>query len=331
MATIAVVLPVFNAESTIRRAVNSILSQTWNDLELVIVNDGSTDGTAEVLSSIDDSRLKVIHADHVGVAEAANLATQSTSAPFVARMDADDWSHPDRLQLQFELLNSEKLDVVGSQVSIVDENGDALESLARYQRWINEETLFEHDILALRFVELPIVNPTILARREYYEPGFRCGDFPEDYDLMLRAAAEGMRFGKVAKVLFEWTDHSRRLTRTHGSFTPDAFMRCRREHLLAGTLNGIEKIDVWGVGKTGKPWIQWLLEQGIEIRNAYDISERRVGKLIHGSLVRHPRQLAAADGTMILIAVGAANAREVIRPQLKKHGYVVGSDAWFVA
>ena len=106
MATIAVVLPVFNAESTIRRAVNSILSQTWNDLELVIVNDGSTDGTAEVLSSIDDSRLKVIHADHVGVAEAANLATQSTSAPFVARMDADDWSHPDRLQLQFELLLS---------------------------------------------------------------------------------------------------------------------------------------------------------------------------------------------------------------------------------
>ena len=246
-------------------------------------------------------------------------------------MDADDWSCPHRLERQFKMLNDANLDVVGSQISIVDENGKPQESLARYQRWINQETLHERDILAFRFVELPIVNPTILARREYFESGFRSGDFPEDYDLMLRAAASGMRFGKVAEVLFEWTDHSRRLTRTHSSFTPDAFMRCRRNHLLAGPLDKIETIDIWGVGKAGKPWIKWLLSQGIQVRNAFDVSERRVGETVHGSLVQHPRQLSVADGTIILVAVGAANAREVIRPQLENQGYVLGKDAWFVA
>ena len=65
--------------------------------------------------------------------------------------------------------------------------------MRRYERWINEETVDGEQISALRFVEFPLVNPTILARRSYFELGFCDSDFPEDYDLMLRAAAHGAR------------------------------------------------------------------------------------------------------------------------------------------
>ena len=122
-------------------------------------------------------------------------------------MDADDFAYPLRIEKQLQLLHEQNLDVVGCQVRIVNESCHVARSMQRYERWINEETIDAQQISALRFVEFPLVNPTILARRGYFEMGFRDSDLPEDYDLMLRATAQGMRFGKVDEVLFDWTDH----------------------------------------------------------------------------------------------------------------------------
>ena len=96
-------------------------------------------------------------------------------------------------------------------------------------------------------------------------------------------------------------------------------------------MRDVADLDIWGVGQTGKPWLRWLQAEKIHVRHAYDIDERKVGKQIHGVHVLHPTRMPAADGTPIVIAVGAANARKLILPQLISHGYVVGGDAWFVA
>ena len=89
MPEVSVVLPVFNAVGTIARAVESILDQTLRDIELVVVDDGSTDDTANVLRAIRDPRLKVVECVHQHVAAAMNTGTQSAVAPFIARMDAE--------------------------------------------------------------------------------------------------------------------------------------------------------------------------------------------------------------------------------------------------
>jgi hypothetical protein len=203
--------------------------------------------------------------------------------------------------------------------------------MRRYERWINVETLKSEQIAALRFVELPLVNPTILARRCYFELGCRDCDLPEDYDLMLRASAAGMRFGKVPEVLFDWSDGPGRLTRTDPRYSAEAFMRCRRMHLLAGPLHGVGAVDLWGVGKTGKPWLRWLQAEGIAVRRAYEVSVRKVGVRIHGVPVAHPDEMPTADGTPLVIAVGAEGARELILPHIASRGYAAGRDAWFVA
>ena len=169
MPEISVVLPVFNAELTIERAARSILDQTLREIELIVLDDGSTDRTVEVARGIDDSRLRLIQCDHRGVAAAANAATEAATAPFIARMDADDFSYPQRLERQLRLLHERNLDVVGCQVRIIDESGEATRAMGRYANWINEETIDGQQIVALRFVELPLVNPTILARRRYFE------------------------------------------------------------------------------------------------------------------------------------------------------------------
>ena len=331
MLEVSVVLPVFNAAQTIARAVSSILDQTLREIELIVVDDGSTDETVAVVRKIRDPRLRVIECSHRRVAATANTATALAAGPLIARMDADDFSYPQRLEKQRQLLHKQHLDVVGSQVRIVDESRRVASSLSRYERWINEETIDGKQISALRFVELPLVNPTILARRSYFELGFCDSDLPEDYDLMLRAAAQDMRFGKVDEVLFDWMDHADRLTRTDARYLSAAFMRCRQLHLLAGPLRDVCRVDLWGVGQTGKPWLRWLQAQNIAVRRGYDVNERKVNETIHGVRIAHPREMPAADGTLLVIAVGAENARKLILPHIESRGYVTGGDAWFVA
>jgi len=331
MPTVSVLLPVYNAADTIGRAVDSILKQTISDLELIIVDDGSTDDLASALAPVNDLRIHLSHATHRGVAAAANAAFEQAQGEYIARMDADDVSHPERLAAQLNLLERVNLDAVGCRVQMLDERRRPVNSMQRYLRWINEETLTEENITALRFVELPLVNPTILAKRSYFELGYREGDFPEDYDLFLRAANQGMRFGKVEQPLFDWTDSPGRLTRSDSRYSPEAFDRCRRQALLAGPLAGVNQIDLWGVGQTGKPWLRWLQEQGFGVRRAYDVAQKKIGQEVRGVGVLSPEAMPPADGTPLLIAVGAAGARELIRPHVEQQGHVVGRDAWFVA
>ena len=331
MPEVSVVLPVFNGARTISRAVRSILDQTLRKIELIVLDDGSTDETVAVIRKLRDPRLKLIQCAHRGVAATANTATELAAAPFIARMDADDFAYPLRLETQLQLLHEQNLDVIGCQVRILNETGRVARSMRRYERWINEETVDGEQISALRFVEFPLVNPTILARRSYFEMGFCDSDLPEDYDLMLRAAAHGMRFGKVDEVLFDWTDHVDRLTRTDSRYTLEAFMRCRQLHLLAGPLRYATRVDLWGVGQTGKPWLRWLQARNVAVRRGYDINERKVNERIHGVQIEHPSEMPVADGTPLVIAVGAEGARELILPQIRSRGYVLGDDAWFVA
>ena len=324
-------LPVYNGARTIARAVRSILEQSLYEIELIVVDDGSADETVAILEAECDPRLRVIHCAHRGVAAAANTGTQAAKAPIIARMDADDLAYPKRLETQLSLLCEGKFDAVGCQVRILDESHQSASSLGRYAHWINEETIDSDQIMALRFVEFPLVNPTIMAHRKYFELGFRDDDLPEDYDLMLRAASLGMRFGKVSDVLLDWTDSPNRLTRTDTRYTPDAFMRCRRSHLLAGPLGHRTRLDLWGVGHAGKPWLRWLQTQGLTVRRAYDVDDRKVGQIIHGVPILHPSEMPAADGTLLMIAVGAKDARQSILPAIVSRGYSSGADAWFVA
>jgi glycosyltransferase involved in cell wall biosynthesis len=181
---ISVILPVYNAASTVLDAVHSILEGTFEDLELVVLDDGSTDESFKVLKSIDDPRFVLKQTRHQGVVETANKAASLAKADWIARMDADDISHPHRLEEQWNFGKRHHCDIISGLVNIVNLRGNPVQSMQRYQRWLNSLTSHE-DILAHRFIELPMVNPSILARRDLFINKCRNGDFPEDYDQWL--------------------------------------------------------------------------------------------------------------------------------------------------
>jgi len=330
LLAVSVVMPVRDAADTVVRAARSILDGTLSAIELIVVDDGSHDATAQLVAELGDARVRVLRGPREGIVAALNRGVAAAGAPVIARMDGDDVAAPDRLERQWALLRRGEAAIVGSRVRIVDGQGRPVASMQRYEQWINDHCLAS-EIAALRFVESPLVHPTVVARREVFALGYRQGPFPEDYDLWLRALAAGHRAVKVPDILLDWVDRGDRLTRRDTRYGPDAFDRCRREHLLAGPLRGIRTVDLWGAGKTGKPWLRWLQGHVGSVRHVYDINPRIVGQCLHGVHVDDGDRLRPADGTPMIVAVGASGARELIRPALEGRGYQIGHDVWFVA
>src|SRR5438270_5801548 len=118
---VSVGLPVHNGMRFLREALESVLRQTLGDFELLVVDDGSTDDTPEVLASVRDGRLRVLRQEHEGLVAALNRGADEARAPYLARMDADDVSLPRRLERQIALLAAdESVGIVGCGVETID-------------------------------------------------------------------------------------------------------------------------------------------------------------------------------------------------------------------
>lgn len=123
---LSVVMPVYNARPYLEEAVLSILSQTFEDFEFIIINDGSTDGTKEVLERFADrdDRVRLVHQENRGLVTSLNRGLDTARGSFVARMDGDDISHPERFERQVEFLHSHpEVGGVGTQIKYVDAGG----------------------------------------------------------------------------------------------------------------------------------------------------------------------------------------------------------------
>lgn len=124
---VTVLMPAYNAGEFIAEAIASVLAQTFTGFELLIVNDGSTDNTLEVINSFKDPRIVVISQPNQGVATALNTGLRHAKAPYIARFDADDICFPDRLQLQYDTMteNPDHI-IIGSNADYVDVEGNYL-------------------------------------------------------------------------------------------------------------------------------------------------------------------------------------------------------------
>ena len=122
-------MPVYNGEKYIGEAIGSILAQTERDFELLVVDDGSTDKTVEVVSSFKDDRVKYFKRSHEGLVMALNFALGKANSKYIARMDADDVAYPERFEKQLKYITANNLAVCGSWADLTDEDGDKIGEL----------------------------------------------------------------------------------------------------------------------------------------------------------------------------------------------------------
>ena len=186
---VSVILPVYNNERTIAAAVQSILNQTYTDFELIIVNDGSTDKTAEYLSSLNDPRVRIIgDQTNQGLPRRLNQAVAESRGVYIARMDADDVAFPERLAKQVEYLDSHRnVDLVAARAVVFNDAGE-LFGLLPYAATHTEITKNPWNAI-------PMPHPTWMMRKKWIEKYLYA--LPEvwraeDQDLLLRAHKESV-------------------------------------------------------------------------------------------------------------------------------------------
>lgn len=342
-AAISIAMPCFNVQSTLENAVFSICAQTMGDWELLIVDDGSTDDSPRLMSLLarHDARIRVMEIPHVGIVSALQRGIRECTAPYIARMDADDVAHPSRLERQFVCMESDsELALCGTQVRAV--GGSITDGRQRYIDWLNGLT--SHDaIVRAMFIECPIAHPAFFMRRDAYlrVGGYRDRAWPEDYDLCMRLWIDGGRFANVDEVLLDWNDTPGRLSMTDPKYNEAAFRALKRHFLKESGLlvpgpegtctsrGGAVQFYQWGAGEVGKRW----LREWISVRPAavIDINERKIGETIHNTPVVPPEDLPEPGSVIVLIAVGTLGARDLIREWLLSRGYVEGTDFLFVA
>ncbi len=334
MPRVSVLLPARDAAATVRAAAASILRQTERDLELVCVDDGSRDGTAEALDRLAarDRRVRVVRGPGEGIARALERGRAACDAEVVARMDADDVAHPRRLALQLEALRADpSLAAVGGRVRLFPRR--ALRAgMIRYAAWLNglvTPELVARDLL----VEAPLVHPAAAIRSDALSRagGWRDGPFPEDYDLWLRLAAAGGRLTNLPALVLDWREGPGRLTRTDGRYALSRHVALKCAHLARHVVRPGSEVVLWGAGPTGKVFADALSTEGIGVTAFLEVDPAKIGRRTRGAPVVAFREAPRFRGAPILVAVGAPGARELIRAELARMGLEELGDYWCVA
>lgn len=325
---ISVLLPAWNAERTLPACLRSLVRQSEPRFECVVVDDGSGDATPKVVRGFAaaDPRFRLVSQPHAGLVAALDAGLAECSAPFVARLDADDLAHRERFALQLEALeHGPGLAAVGCHVRVFPRQ-ELAPGLRAYERWLNGIG----DAAQVRreaFVECPVVHPTLMFRREVLGSlGYREMGWPEDYDLVLRTLAAGHEIGVVARRLLAWRDGPRRLWRSHDTYAQERFTACKAAFLAAGFLAGTEHYALWGYGATGKALRRALAEHGKRPAEIVELHPGRLGESIHGARVVPPEALTSLPRRPLLVSVSGETPRNEIRAWLARRGYEEGAD-----
>ncbi len=319
---VSILLPAFNAGNTLPACLRSIQRQAETEWECIVVEDGSTDDTAVVARSFarDDSRFLVVQTPHAGIVAALNTGIERCRGTYVARMDADDVMHRDRLHTQAAALERSDWAAVGCHVRLFPRDGMTL-GRREYESWLNSIDSPQR-IREDAFVECPVAHPALMIRTDVLVVfGYRDQGWAEDYDLVLRLLAAGYDIGVVPRRLMCWRDHPGRSSRVSGTYALDRFIACKAAFLAAGFLAGHAGYVLCGYGETGRALYRALRAHGKRPSHIVDVHPRRIGNMINGVPVIAPEGLERLRGTRIIAAVAGSEQRQRIRAALRDLGF----------
>ncbi len=303
------------------------------DFELILIDNGSTDNSRTIAETFctKDARLQLTTEAQRGVVHASNTGAALARGAYIARMDADDEALPGKLKLQSKYLNDHpECDAVAGQAEHVPHSGQAA-GFSRFVAWSNGIHSYE-EIFHNRFIELPVVNPTLMWRRQTAATHglYRSGDFPEDYEMVLRWLDEGVNIVKIPEMVLKWYDSDTRLTRTDDTYSDKAFYRIKSQYLAKWLQQHNPfhpEVAVWGASRISRRRVKLLEQHGINVACFIDTKKSRQ----IGQEVIFYEDLPEAGSLFVLSYIRQMDNRDRIRKFLTKKGYQEGENFLMVS
>jgi glycosyltransferase involved in cell wall biosynthesis len=325
--SVSVLLPYRDAEPTLEAAIHSIATQTFHVWELLLIDNASTDDGPSIAQrwADRDPRITLVHEPRNGIAHALNTGLAYARGKYIARMDADDVSHTERLVKQVAYLETHPaIGVLGTRTAFATtvEKSSGMRWFVDWQNAI----LSLHAHYVKRFVDAPLAHPTVMFRRELVElhGGYDPGPLPEDHELWLRWMDAGVRFAKLPELLLTWNDHAGRLSRTHPNYSVDAFFSTKVKWLakwMKRKLDG-RPVIIAGTSNLCRDRAAKLEAEGIAISAFTDVKPREIPGY---AFIPHD-ELPPAGEAFIVSFISQRGSGDRIAEYLVSRGLVEGVD-----
>ncbi|MDW3681300.1 glycosyltransferase [Cupriavidus sp. CV2] len=248
---ISVIMPVHNGGRYLAEAIDSVLNQSYTSFELIVVDDGSTDDTSEVLASYRDSRLVVVRREKLGLVNALNEGLKLTRGDYIARMDADDICERTRLEVQADFLDQHpNIHVICTDITTIDMSGRAVGK--ETYRGLTSRAL--GNALLFRGKVKPVIHPSVMMRREVYQRvgGYRNFVGAEDSDYWLRCV-DHFEFARLDTPLLRYRINLDGISFKRTSQQVLSAMLCAVNHRVTAT-TGVDifetRADLWTLAES---------------------------------------------------------------------------------
>ncbi|RDU22813.1 glycosyltransferase family 2 protein [Anaerosacchariphilus polymeriproducens] len=326
---VSVIMPVYNTEKYLREAVDSILKQTYSYFELILINDGSTDKSLDIIIEYakKDQRVVMLSRSTNSFIEAVNDGIRIARGEYIARMDSDDISHPNRFQKQVEFLNThEDIYLLGTNYSIIFDDGLTENTKKKYigSHKRGQEPVDNNNVFLSINEGQKFMQPSTMMRREIYEKVGLYKDFLiEDIEFYFRVAAKGLGIAKLEEELFHYRARE-------GSRSTDEFRKKQTHQIIQMKLQylfselipqkKIRSYLIWGADISGEEALNLLKDKFPNAECKAFIDPYKAGKILQFVPIISPEEFPHyfVDYIFICTQSGARPAREFLKKEGKE-------------
>lgn len=328
---ISILTPFRNSSSFLSPYLESIINQSYFHWELVIVDDHSTDGSYEVVTSFAqrEPRIKLLKTNGHGIIDALRLAFQNSSGQYITRMDSDDLMAPKKLELMLHDLKTHGNGHVALGLVSYFCEGELGEGYKNYEEWLNGLTKSGANYTEI-YKECVIPSPCWMVSREDL---IACGAFkrdvyPEDYDLAFRFYKNGLKCIPSKQVLHYWRDYSNRTSRTDEHYSDNHFLKLKVHYFLELDYDIIRPLVLWGAGFKGKFCAKLLKKNKIPFIWICN-NPKKIGKHIYKAKLHAISTLSQVQQPQVIVTVANKKSQNRITTVLENLQLIKAKDYFF--
>jgi len=309
--TISIIMPVKNGIPYLQECLDSIINQTYDNWELLVVNDNSNDTTQQVLNAYAaiDKRIKPSKSLGLGITDALNSGYDHSTGQYITRMDADDLMPENKLETLYSLLfDKSRPTVATGHVKYFSASG-VKNGYKSYETWLNQLCVNNNHFQSI-YKECVIASPAWMMRRDHFDSigGFKSETYPEDYDLCFRMYENGIKVISTDKIVHQWRDHGSRTSRNDPNYADNRFLDLKLDFFRKIEFPKYKSFILIGAGKKGKTVANFFLKNNIKfVWTTNNI--KKIGNDIYGVILTD-YNLLRVDNLQTAILITVANKQE---------------------
>ncbi|MBR9846633.1 MAG: glycosyltransferase [Algicola sp.] len=316
---ISILTPFKNTSEFLPECLNSILQQTYEHWELLIVDDHSTDHSYAIVNEFaqKDPRIKLFKNSGSGIINALRLSFEECSGTYITRMDSDDIMHPKKLEFMLnDLQKHGRKHIALGLVKYFSETGIG-DGYAKYESWLNDLTSKGNNYNEI-YKECVIPSPCWMIHKEDLKAckAFYPNRYPEDYDLTFRFYKNNIKCIPCNKILHYWRDYSTRASRTDSNYAENHFLELKLFYFLKLNYNDSRPLVIWGAGQKGKTIAKLLQKNNISFIWICD-NPKKIGKHIYDVELHNFEYLKSLQNPQSIITVANSKEQKVIKSYFK--------------